>query len=128
MRTFKILLPIIANLTFVFFYIPFSFYQMQLKGNFDIDISEDRHGRIHFSLGIGFCSAIILICLFNITLIWLIRNAVKYLSYDLIGRYILCGLMASFFIDGTAMIYFYNYYLQDLPYVLYYMLELNKLF
>lgn len=128
MRDFKILLPIILNLVFVMFYVPFSFYQMELKGNFGVDISEDRHGRIHFGLGIGFRSAIILICLFNITLLWLIRNAIKYLSYDLIGRYILCGTMASVLIDGIAMIYFYNYYLQDLPYALYYMLELNKLF
>lgn len=126
MRTFKILLPIIANLTFVFFYIPFSFYQMELKGNFDSDIALYIDGQIGLNLGIGFCSVIILICLFNITLLWLIRNAIKYLSYVLIGRYILCGLMASFLIDGIAMIYFYNYYLQGLPYALYYMLELNK--
>ena len=128
MRTFKLLLPVITNLTFVFFYIPFSFYQMQLKGNFNSDIVLYIDGEIGLNLGVGFCSVIILKCLFNITLLWLIKNATKYLSYDLIGRYILCGLFASILIDGTAMIYFYNNYLQGLPIALYYILDIYKLF
>lgn len=71
---------------------------------------------------------LILICLFSITLLWFIRNVNKYLLPGLKGRYRVFGVVTLMLIDGAAMVYFYDYYLQGLPYALYYIWELNRFF
>lgn len=128
MRTFKLLLPLIINLVFVVWYVPFSFYEMELKLSFDSDVALYIDGHIGLNFGIGFCSAMLLIILFYVTLVWLVINAIKYLSDDIRGRYIFLGAVASFIINGTTMIYFYNNYLSGLPDALYYILELWRFF
>lgn len=126
MRTFKLLLPIITNLVLTIVYLPIS-YEVVL-GRLGCDVRLDIFGRIECHYGVGFFSLTLLICLFSITVIWIIINAKKYLTWDLNFRYMFLGISVTAIIDGVWVVHYCVCYLSGLPDALYHILELWRFF
>lgn len=99
MRTFKLLLPIITNIVLILIYLPFS-----LEFGTDYINHPDRS---HPTVGSGFYAVTYFALLLCITTFWIIRNAKKYLTFDVDGRYIALGVGLTGFLNGGLSLLFY---------------------
>lgn len=121
MRTFKLLLPLVLNLTLTIIYRIYS-YEV-LEDILPYDFATYIDGSESCNFGVGFCSWTFLLVLFVITVVWLVLNAKKYLEWNVNIRYIILGMIASVVVDGVWAIHYYECYLNYFPYWIGYYLD-----